>query len=172
MYFGGGVGGPKKNTPTCSVPTPFKLRTSSVPVTPYTLRTKCVPSVYNPRRKTLLDSDWSRSFWTLSLLNVTEYSLVGPVQMPHLVLHRHGIVYPDNAHVECRIFEQRVIPNEVKPTVTMLHVFQCSLITTAIIVIVVFSVVRDSIQILNYSIEFRLGNVIFISLTFDVVQPA
>ena len=27
-----------------------------------------VPSAYNPRRKTLLDSDWSRSFWTLSLL--------------------------------------------------------------------------------------------------------
>ena len=64
----GGVGGPKKNTPSCSVPTPYQLRTSSVPVTPYTLRTKCVPSAYNPRRKTLLDSDWSRSFWTLSLL--------------------------------------------------------------------------------------------------------
>ena len=93
--------------------------------------------------------------------------------MLHLVLHRHGIVYPDNAHVECRIYEQRVIPNEVKPTVTMLHVFQCSLITTAIIVIVVFFYsTKDSIQILNYSIEFRLGNVIFISLMFDVVHPA
>ena len=64
----GGVGGPKKNTPSCSIPTPYQLRTSSVPVTPYTLCTKCIPSAYNPRRKTLLDSDWSRSFWTLSLL--------------------------------------------------------------------------------------------------------
>ena len=70
--------------------------------------------------------------------------------MLYLVLHGHGIVYPDNAHVECRIYEQRIIPNEAKPTVTVLHVFQYSLIATAIIVIVVFSVGRDSIPILNY----------------------
>ena len=76
--------------------------------------------------------------------------------MLHLVLHRHGIVYPDNAHVECRIYEQRVIPNEVKPTVTLLHVFQCSLIATAIIVIVVFSVVRETL--LRYYITQQISD--------------
>ena len=47
---------------------PYLLCTRSVP-TPYpALRTHSIPSAYNPRRKTLLDSDWSWSFWTLSLL--------------------------------------------------------------------------------------------------------
>ena len=65
------VGGPKKILRAA----PYQLRTNSV-LAPYpSLRTHSIPSAYNPRRKTLLDSDWSRSFWTLSLLTACLFQI-------------------------------------------------------------------------------------------------